>query len=298
MRHTIISIGEILFDIYPGGKKIGGAPFNFMYHINQLTGGSYIVSRIGQDELGKEIFDFFKENQITTEFIQSDNSLLTGIAIPKLNRKKVPEWYIEENRAYDRIELNNKLTSLVEKSNCLYFGTLAQRNEYSRKTITSLFQKNDVKYFCDLNIRQNHYSIPVLETSLQNANVVKLNEQEFELVIKLFYESKTNEDEIVKSIIQDYKLDILCITKGEKGAVIHNGSNKSSFKCTPSCVVDTVGAGDAYSSILCLGYLRNWDIHKINKIASEFAAEIVKIKGALPEDNSFYEKYKELFQNE
>lgn len=298
MTHTIISIGEILFDIYPDGNKLGGAPFNFMYHIHKLTGGSTLISRIGKDELGKEILEFFAKNQLESIYIQLDNSFSTGVSRPTLKKDKIPDWCIKETSAYDGIELNDKIISLVERSDCFYFGTLAQRTTRSRETINALFHRKDVKYFCDLNIRQNFYSREVIEKSLTASNVLKLNQEEFELVRGLLYQNKNMEEETIEAIIQDFKLDILSITKGENGSVIYNQNDKSSVVCNRCDVVDTVGAGDAYSSILCLGYLRNWDIHKINKIASEFAAEIIKIKGALPEDNSFYEKYKELFQNE
>ena len=171
---NITSFGEILFDVYPGKKTLGGAPFNFIYHIKKLTGSGNFISRIGDDDLGKKILSLADSNKLGN-YIQIDNEHLTGVANANLDKNKIPHWQIELNRAYDFIENNAAIESLVEKkSDCLYFGTLAQRNEKSRNTIRELFDKN-IKYFCDLNIRQNFYSREIIESSLTASNAVKLN---------------------------------------------------------------------------------------------------------------------------
>ena len=293
---NITAIGEILFDIYPEGNKLGGAPFNFIYHINNLTGNGDFISRIGKDEKGKEILEYFEKWHLSTNYLQVDENLLTGEAIPTLNEQKIPEWKIEDNRAYDAIEINEGVVSLVEKSNCMYFGTLAQRDERSRNCIQGLFNKN-IKYFCDLNIRQNYYSKEIVESSLKAANVLKLNTDELQLVNELIYSNKLKSDGVAEATLNDYNLEILCVTHGEQGAIIYKGRDKNSYRSHVDNVIDTVGAGDAYSAILGLGYLYGWDIERINIIASQFAADIVKINGALPDDLSFYQKYKELLFN-
>ncbi len=292
----ITSIGEILFDVYRYKKKLGGAPFNFIYHIKNLTGSGSFISRIGKDKLGTDILEFFKKEKISTTYLQIDDKLLTGEAIPTLNESKVPEWQIEENSAYDAIEINDEIISLVANSDCLYFGTLAQRDPRSRASIQALFDKN-IKYFCDLNIRQNYYSKGIVESSLKAANVLKLNTEELHLVKRLLYGNRKTSEKIADAILIDYDVDILCVTDGENGAVLYKGSKKSNHSCKVKNIVDTVGAGDAYSAVLCLGYLNNWEIEKINVLASEFAAEIVQINGALPNHHSFYDKYKEQIFN-
>jgi len=294
---TITSIGEILFDVYPDGKKLGGAPFNFIYHIKNLTGDGSFISRIGKDEMGKEIIDFFDKHKIATAFLQMDDALLTGAAVPTLNEKRIPEWIIEENRAYDAIEITDGIISLVDKSDCLYFGTLAQRDIRSRSSIQALFDRK-IKYFCDLNIRQNYFSKEIVESSLKVANVLKLNVDELQLVNSLIYDNKIKSAEIAEATLNDYNLEMLCVTHGENGAIIYRGGETNSYNYPVKNVVDTVGAGDAYSAILCLGYLHGWDIERINILACEFASEIVKINGALPNDLSFYQKYREVIFNE
>jgi fructokinase len=294
---TITSIGEILFDDYPSGKKLGGAPFNFFYHISHLTGDGNFISRIGKDDMGKEIVDFFNKHELATTFLQIDNTLLTGVAVPILNEQRMPEWIIKDNRAYDAIEINDDIISVVRDSDCLYFGTLAQRDIRSRSSIQALFDKR-IKFFCDLNLRQNYFSKDIVELSLKTANVLKLNVDELHLVNTLIYENKIKSTENAETVLNDYNLELLGVTSGENGAIIYGGSKKNSFNYPVKNVVDTVGAGDAYSAIFCLGYLNGWDIERINILACEFAAGIVKIIGALPNDLSFYQKYREIIYNE
>ncbi len=294
---NVTSIGEILFDIYPGGKKPGGAPFNFIYHIMKLTGKGNFVSRIGNDDLGEELNDYILNRNISPEFIQIDNKHKTGIAKTNLNDNKVPDFVIEENRAYDFIEFTPDLEKLIsEKTDCLYFGTLAQRNVNSRNTIQKLLRLSQ-KCFCDLNIRQNFYSLDLIETSLKTADVVKLNEDELKLVNKLLIKSDYDLNTTASKLLDIFNLELLCVTKGSEGAMLYQGKEKNHFQVNNEKVVDTVGAGDAYASLLCIGYLKNWSLNKINKIASEFANEIVKVEGALPEDDNIYEMFREKIKN-
>lgn len=294
----VTSIGEILFDIYPHGKKPGGAPFNFIYHIIKLTGKGNFVSRVGDDDLGDEIRDYLYRKQISTEFIQTDKEHKTGVSKTTLDKNKVPEFIIEENRAYDFIELTPDLEKLIsEKTDCLYFGTLARRSGKSRDTIQSLFGRK-IKYFCDLNIRQEFYSEKIIEKSLSSANVLKLNEDELKLVNKLILNSEFDKAGTAKKILEVFEIDLLCVTRGSEGATIYKGRDENTFNINSRNVVDTVGAGDAYASLLCLGYLKQWKIEKINKLASEFAGEIVKVEGALPHDDNIYETFKKKINDE
>ena len=292
----ITSIGEILFDVFDEKQKIGGAPFNFIYHIIKLTGEGNFISRIGNDHLGNEVLEFFRQNKISSAYLQIDDVYLTGTARPELNNEKIPVWNIKTNTAYDFIEFNKEIEKLIDKKTCcIYFGTLAQREEKSRKTIQSLFNKK-IKYFYDINIRQNFYSKDIVELSLLKADVVKCNLDELTIIRELFFKPADvlNQNETAEFIIKKFKIDLLCITLGEKGAVLYKENDFSYYQTdvNPVNIVDTVGAGDAYAAILCIAYLKNWDIRKTNKLASEFAAEIIKIQGALPPNDSLYDYFK------
>jgi fructokinase len=295
--YKINSIGEILFDVYDMDKKLGGAPFNFIFHILNLTGEGNIISRIGNDNSGKDILKFLNSNNISTKYIQIDHTHQTGEARAVLNEKKIPEWTIMENAAYDFIEISKELEILIcENTDCFYFGTLAQRGENSRKTIQSLLQKK-VRLFCDLNIRQNFYSMEIIEVSLNAADVLKLNIEELLTISNYFCPHLSSAEkfkEISKFIIRKFNIDLLCVTMGEKGAALfRNGKYSCCSKPISEIeIIDTVGAGDAYAAILCIGYLNNWDIDKINILASEFASEIVKINGALPSNNYIYDGFR------
>jgi fructokinase len=290
--NRVTSIGEVLFDVYPGSKALGGAPFNFIYHIIKLTGTGNFVSRVGNDSAGNEILDFLKKKHISTEFIQIDNQHTTGESIATLNEQKIPSWKIKTPSAYDFIDLNDDIITLVNnKTDCLYFGTLAQREKITRRTI-HYFYNQDIKYFCDLNIRQNFYTKDLIQECLAASSVIKINIEELHLINELLFNKSLDKNDASKRLLNEYQLELLCVTYGDDGAIIYKGENHNHYKLKAGNVVDTVGAGDAYAAILCIGYLQNWDIERTNKIASEFAGEIIKINGALPDELSLYEKYK------
>ena len=290
----ITSIGEILYDVYPTRKTPGGASFNFIYHIIKLTGEGHFVSRVGQDGEGADIINFLKTNNIPTDFIQVDNQHPTGESKATLNDMKIPSWKIKTGTAYDYVELNNEVESLIrDDTGCIYYGTLAQRNSITRNTVQHFFNR-ELKYFCDLNIRQNFYTRELIYDCITAANVLKLNIEELHLVSKLLLSRSYDTEETPGRLLDMFKIDQLCVTYGEKGAIIYEGDKKNNFRVKVENVVDTVGAGDAYASILCLGYLKGWNIEKTNETASKFAGEIVRINGALPEGSAIYDKYIEL----
>jgi fructokinase len=177
---------------------------------------------------------------------------------------------------------------------------LAQRNGTTRKTIQSLFNEK-IKFFCDLNIRQKFYSKEIIEKSLYAANVLKLNIDELKIVNDLLMKATFHLEDgnnyfemekLAKQMIDTFGIELLCITLGEDGAILINANETNHFKIKVDEIVDTVGAGDAYAAVLCLGYLRGWSLETINLLATSFAADVVKIKGALPDDEMFYDKIK------
>ena len=292
--NRVTAIGEILFDVYPKSKTLGGASFNFIFHVIKLTGNGNFVSRIGQDTNGKEILKFIAENNLPGDFIQTDPIHPTGESIALLDNNKVPTWQIKTGTAYDYIEKNDEVEKLInEKTDCLYFGTLAQRNITTRETIHHFFNR-DKKYFCDLNIRQNFYTTDLIRDCINACNVLKLNIEELQLVNTLLLDKNFDTYETPKRLINEYSIDRLCVTYGDQGAVIFEGSQSSNYRLKVDNVIDTVGAGDAYAAVFCIGYLNGWNIEKTNELASKFAGEIVRINGAIPNDSALYNKYKEL----
>jgi fructokinase len=288
----ITAIGEILFDIYPETKNLGGAPLNFLYHVQKLTGKGNIISCVGNDVLGNKVIEFLKSSGIPTSYIQIDHLHLTGVANVKLNKNKVPTFRIDENRAYDFIEITDKVNQLInKKTGCLYFGSLAQRNKVTRDTIKSLFGKK-IKYFCDLNIRQKFYTKEIINKSLLNADALKINIDELKLINKLLFGDRFSLEKDANKVLEKFNIELLAVTKGKDGSTLFTKNETDDYKTTLSGIVDTLGAGDAFAAVFCIGYLRKWKLNKINKLANDFASEICRIKGALPQTEKVYSKIK------
>ncbi|MBT8381176.1 MAG: hypothetical protein KJO12_10115 [Ignavibacteria bacterium] len=295
---SVTAIGEILFDVYPNSKELGGAPINFLFHIYKLTGRGKIVSRVGHDVLGEKVRRFLSGNGIATNYIQDDHEHPTGITNVTLDEQKVPSFNIDLDRAYDFIEISPELQTLLDKeTDCLYYGSLAQRNNVSRNTIQSLFGKN-IKYFCDLNIRQNFYSEDIITSSIQSADVLKVNIDELKLLSDLLIGNKFDIMQTSFELMQKFNIDLLAVTKGAAGSTLIRDGKTDHHQLEVKKVTDTLGAGDAFASILCIGFLKGWELSLINNTANEFAGEICKIKGALPNDDSLYENLKKKISDE
>jgi len=293
----IVSIGEVLFDCYQDEKVIGGAPFNFFYHIYKLTSSAEFISRIGNDENGKSIINFFKKNNISIKYLQLDEKHSTGIVNVKVDKNGNPTFDIIPNCAYDFIDLNPKISNLIESdTSLLYFGTLAQRNTVSRKTIQAILGKN-IKYFCDINLRANYYSKEILDNCFKKANVIKLNEEGLKSVSGLFLTGTFKLQSSAEELRRKFEIDLLSITLSERGALLIDKFGVNEYKYSIKKVLDTVGAGDAYSAILCLGYLNKMPIDRINFLANKFAASICGIKGAIPHSDKIYDNFKEEIKN-
>lgn len=296
-KFRVTSIGEILWDVYPEGKKLGGAPFNFIYHVWKLYGNANFISKVGDDKNGKEMLKYLKARKFDCKHIYSDHIHSTGKVYVRLLEDKIPQFTISQESAWDYIELTDKIEKLVrQKTDLLYFGTLSQRSFITRNTIEHLLNEK-IKYFCDLNLRHHFYNENIISTSLQKANVIKINETELNIVMDTIYGRNYNTKDSAKKLIDDYNLDLLCITMGSDGAYLFSKNSSNKYKTRVENLVDTVGAGDAYSAVLSLGYLHHWDIEKINRLASDFAADMCTVEGAIPENDSFYKKYKNEFND-
>lgn len=188
MKHDlkVIGMGELLWDMLPNGKQLGGAPGNFVYHAQKNGAEALLLSALGNDDNGREILDLLKTKNITTDLIQV-NEKNTGTVDIELSSEGIPEYIIHENVAWDFIELNNDCKKVVSAADIVCFGSLAQRNSVSRNTIERLLGqcKPDALVVCDINLRQNFYSLEIIERSLQLCNVLKLNEEELPVVCNL-----------------------------------------------------------------------------------------------------------------
>jgi fructokinase len=296
-NNSVTAIGEILWDVYPDKKRLGGAPFNFIYHVWKLTGNANFISSVGNDENGKEILEFLKSKNFPVDLIYIDNIHPTGTVTVKINEDKTPNFKISAECCYDFITLNARAKKIFEEeTDLLYFGTLSQRGEISRRTIESMFGRNK-KYFCDLNLRHDFFSKEMIEKALNVCDVIKINSDELNKIKNLFGLSG-NENEIVVQLNKKYKIDLICVTLGADGALLYDGTEFDKHKTESKKIIDTVGAGDAFAAVLCVGYLNKMRIKKINKLANDFATDICGVEGALPSDDSIYNKYIRKFEND
>ena len=294
---NITAIGEILYDIYPDEKRLGGAPFNFIYHVWKITGKANFVSSVGNDENGKEILVYLNSIGFNTNYIPVDDEHSTGIVQVKILEDKTPQFTISPECSYDYFTLNEKTKDLINnETDLIYFGTLSQRSDFSRSTIASVLNNKSKKYFCDLNLRHDFYTKELIKQSLLASNVLKLNSDELEKLKSLFGLSSSTQMAI-HQLIFEFSIDILCVTLGSDGAILSTKNEMSTYKTSNISPIDTLGAGDAYAAILCLGYLNEMPIDEINKLANEFASSICMVNGALPKDNSIFEKYRVVFKS-
>ena len=205
-KPVIIGLGEILWDLLPGGKVLGGAPANFAYHCRMLGTESYVVSSVGKDDLGCEILENMDRLKVAREYISIDESYPTGTVTVRLDEQGHPDYTIHQNVAWDFIPENKDTAEIAAIADVICFGSLAQRSRVSRKSILSyleLASGSCLKIF-DINLRQNYYSREVIESSLKFADVLKLNDEELDIVAEMFA-LKGNETDIANSLIQRFR---------------------------------------------------------------------------------------------
>ncbi|MCX8104819.1 MAG: PfkB family carbohydrate kinase [Ignavibacterium album] len=291
----ITSIGEILFDLFPNHKRLGGAPLNFLFHIYKLTGEGNIISRVGKDVLGTKAIDEIKFAGISTDYIQVDRVHPTGVANVILDTNGNPEFEIDTDRAFDYLELTDDIKYLVSnETNCLYFGTLAQRSEISRNSIQALFNNQDIKYFCDLNLRNDFYDEEIISESLKTADFLKVNYKEMGLLNDLITQIDYNTEKVAYELMDQFNISMIAVTRGKDGSTIFENGKRYDYTSVDVKVKDTTGAGDAFAAMLCLGYLQGLEINRINKLANDFAGEICMIDGAIPKNDRIYDNFREL----
>jgi fructokinase len=281
----IAGIGEILWDILPGGKKLGGAPSNFAYHVSALGHKGVVVSRIGDDAYGKEIIYQLKELNLITNYIQIDKNKPTGVVEVKMDNTGQPDYIIKDCAAWDFIDWSEKFNILLKTVDAVCFGTLAQRNIISRSTILIFLKKinkNAVKVF-DINLRQGFYNKQIIEESLKFANILKLNTGELGILSELFtINKKFNEKDKCRFLINNYALDLICLTKGEEGSILIDKNSFFESAAYPYKITDRVGAGDAFTAVMIINYLAGYSIDLISIFANKLASWVTSKDGAMP----------------
>jgi len=295
MKNRITAIGEILYDVYPDKKRLGGAPFNFIYHIWKILGKANFISSVGDDANGKEMLVHLNSIGFDTSAIIIDKEHPTGTVDVTIDENKIPHYKMNRYCSFDYMVQDDNSTNVFEnETDLLSFGTFTMRDEISRNTVLSLFNQPDKKYFCDLNLRHDLFSRELIEKVLLTSNVIKVNQDELDKLKSLLTLDSKNRNAVNK-LMQNFNIDLVAVTLGERGAELYSRDKISFCKPPTGNILDTLGAGDAFSAILCLGYLYNVDLDELNKLANEFAFQICQVSGALPEDDSIYLPYRKIF---
>ena len=289
----VIGIGEALFDCLPEGRKLGGAPANFAYHVSQFGLNGCAVSAIGDDELGEEIVDTFNKVQLTHILPVVEQP--TGTVKVTLDDKGVPQYEICLGVAWDNIPLTDEMLEVARSAQAICFGSLAQRSETSRNTIHAFLDAApaDALRVFDINLRQSWYTAEVIEASLKRANILKINDEELDVVAtmllgepsipgKLIAEDADKTRRICRELIARYELDMLILTCGAIGSYVFTDS-KESYVATPKVqVADTVGAGDSFTATFVAQLLLGKTIREAHEKAVAVSAYVCTQRGAMP----------------
>jgi fructokinase len=287
-RPIVVGLGELLWDLFPTGKQLCGAPANFAY-ITALLGDSGIVaSRVGDDRLGQEALWHLKSCGLDVNRVQRDLSHPTGTVKVAVDSKGQPEYQITENVAWDFLEFSEDWIALARSAHAVCFGSLAQRNSVSRSTIRaflSALPSFAIGIF-DVNLRQSFFSPEVLRDSLRHAKVLKLNQQEFPRFLDLLQcplrDAQRSDVSAARWLCREFSLRLVCITRGASGSALVTADSQHEHAGFSVKVADTVGAGDAFTAALVHHALRGSSLAMMNTAANRMGAWVASQEGATP----------------
>jgi fructokinase len=285
-RPLILALGEILWDLLPNGKQLGGAPANFAYHAAQLGADARVISAVGDDPLGHEILARLRAQGLDTSAIRVDDRWPTGTVTVSVDAHGQPTYQIEENVAWDRIGPKPEVLELARHCECLCFGTLAQRSKQGRIALNFLTARSilpaTAHRILDINFRQHFYDQHVVERSLRQATVLKLNDDEMPRLAQIIERPAAA---IESTLFDTYpRLTLIALTRGGHGSLLirRDGSRFDHPGHPASPLVDTIGAGDAFTAALAVGPLANRPLAEINDAANRLAAYVCTQPGATP----------------
>ena len=279
-KKVIVGIGEILWDMLPTGKALGGAPANFAYHAKRLGEEGWAVSAIGDDPLGREIMDIVGEKRLNNLIAVTDKP--TGTVQVTLDAHGVPTYNIMEDVAWDNIPFTPEMEALAKRADAVCFGSLVQRMG-SRDAVLKFLRatRPEALRVFDINLRQHYYPKEVLDTSLRLANILKINDEEIRIVADMFG-LEGDDTAACRSLVERYDLQLVILTKGADGSEVITATEAIPQTVGKVEVVDTVGAGDSFTAAFVGSYLRGASLSEAQRLANETAAYVCSCKGAMP----------------
>jgi len=302
MSATALIFGEALVDDFLTEQVVGGAPFNVARHLAAFMAPQLMVTRIGNDAPGQAVRAEFERFAMSEAGLQVDAMEETGRVLVE-RAARGHRFTILPNQAYDFIEREAAQAAMdAANPGILYFGTLAQRNERSRTTLSALLKAGAALRYLDLNLREGQYDERCVTRSLQAASIAKVNEEELQALFGWYFQIKPDDPALsaeevrasCQALLQMFSLDALILTLGHRGSAYFGADGQvitHRDNPAPPFVIDTVGAGDAFSAIFLLGRMRGWELDLTLARANEFAGAICAIPGAVPRDLGFYDQW-------
>lgn len=283
-KFTLVGIGEVLWDIYRDRRYLGGAPANFAVNVTQMGDHGILVSRVGNDGMGRELIAALRQRQLSVEFLQSDEKKGTGSVMVTLDVKGVPSFRCSRDVAFDYLQNTPALENLAARTDAVLFGTLAQRSLQTRQTIFAFLRaaKNAVRLL-DVNSRASAAELQaIVPEALALANAVKMNHAEMKSLQTIFHRAHAAPRQFVDYLIKKFSLKFVAVTHGENGCEVFDGANAVKIAGLPVQAIDTTGAGDAFAAGLLHQYLRGAPVRECAEYANLLGAYLCTQSGATP----------------
>jgi len=283
VKKKVVGLGELLWDVFPERSCLGGAPANFAYITTLMGDQGIVASRVGEDSRGVEALRRMAELKLDIEHVQTDASHPTGTVAVEIDEKGLPRYKIATSVAWDFLQWTPDWQALAESADAICFGSLAQRSEDSEKTIKRCLQaaEDALKVF-DVNLRQSYYSPHLLAESMKLADIVKLNNEELPIVMKLTQLLHKDERSSAARLIDAYGLEVVCVTRGQHGSLLVHGSEATEHPGFCVKVADTVGSGDAFTAGLVHEFLHGAPLDRMNEVANLVGAWVASEVGGMP----------------
>ncbi len=283
-ENYVVGIGEVLWDVLPEGKKIGGAPANFACHVSQFGLNGLVISAIGKDRLGDEIINTF--NRKGLKYKLEGTAFPTGAVEVTLDNAGIPEYDIKENVAWDNIPFTEEIRQIASRTQAVCFGSLAQRSPYSRRTINEFLDSmpdngSVIKVF-DINLRQNFYNEDVVRESLSKCNILKINDEELVIIKDMLCLHGCTQKELCGELMTIGNLRMLILTCGTKGSMVFSQDGVSVLGTPEVQVADTVGAGDSFTAAFISSIIKGKTAREAHLTAVNVSAYVCTQPGAMP----------------
>lgn len=283
-ENYVVGIGEVLWDVLPEGKKLGGAPANFACHVSRFGLNGLVISAVGKDKLGDEIINVFNQKRLEYQLERTD--FPTGTVEVTLDNAGVPQYDIKENVAWDNIPFTEGIRQIASRTQAVCFGSLAQRNLNSRRSINAFLDsmpdsEDSLKVF-DINLRQNFYSEEIVRESLSKCNILKINDEELLIVKDLLSLRGRSQEELCNELMALGNLRMLILTCGTKGSMVFSQEGISVLGTPTVQVADTVGAGDSFTAAFISSLIKGKTVREAHQTAVNVSAYVCTQQGAMP----------------